>query len=305
MELRHLRHFLAVAEVLHFARAAKKLGMAQPPLSQSIMRLEKSLGTKLLDRSSRAVQLTSAGKALVPEARELLARADLAVCLVQRVARGELARVRIGFVPMSATLTLPRAVRAFQRDWPRVEVQLHERTSPVQADALRNGELDLGILVCDLIDSKGLQLRPIERYSYVAAVPATWPLAGRGSLQLADLASLPLVLFPQQLAPNFFTDFEGACRAAGFKPSIQQQVAQPYTMFTLVAEQLGIGIVQDTARHLKIDGISFVPIRDMPASLSHEVALAWVPRSVPPALRDMIAHIRKAARCSLRAPAKG
>jgi DNA-binding transcriptional LysR family regulator len=296
MELRHLRHFLAVAEELHFARAAKKLGMAQPPLSQSIMRLEKSLGTKLLDRSSRAVQLTAAGKALVPEAREVLARADLAERLVQRVASGELARVSIGFVPMSATLTLPRAVRAFQRDWPHVEVQLHERTSAGQVDALHNGSLDLGILVRDLVDTTGLQLRPIERYSYVAAVPATWPLAGRPSLQLSDLAGSPLVLFPQQLTPNFFTDFEAACRRAGFTPRIQQQVAQPYTMFTLVAEQLGVGIVQDTARHLKIDGITFVPIRDMPASLAHEVALAWVPRSMPPALRDMIAHIRKAAR---------
>lgn len=296
MELRHLRHFLAVADELHFARAAKKLGMAQPPLSQSIMRLEKSLGTKLLDRANRAVQLTPAGKALVAEAREVLAKADLAVSLVQRVGSGELARVRIGFVPMSATLTLPRAVRAFQRDWPRVEVQLHERTSVAQADALQHGTLDLGILVRDLADTRGLQLRPIERYSYVAAVPSGWPLAGQSSLQLADLATLPLVMFPQQLAPNFFTDFDAACRRAGFSPSIQQQVAQPYTMFTLVAEQLGIGIVQDTARHLKIAGIAFVPIRDMPVSLSHEVALAWVPRSMPPALRDMIAHIRKAAR---------
>jgi DNA-binding transcriptional LysR family regulator len=296
MELRHLRHFLAVAEELHFARAAKKLGMAQPPLSQSVMRLEKSLGTKLLDRSSRGVQLTAAGKALVAEAREVLARADLAERLVQRVASGELARVSIGFVPMSATLTLPRAVRAFQRDWPNVEVQLHERTSAAQVDALHNGSLDLGILVRDLVGTTGLQLRPIERYSYVAAVPASWPLAGRSSLHLSDLAGFPLVLFPQQLAPNFFIDFEAACRRAGFTPRIQQQVAQPYTMFTLVVEQLGIGIVQDTARHLKIDGITFVPIRDMPASLSHEVALAWVPRSMPPALRDMIAHIRKAAR---------
>jgi len=146
------------------------------------------------------------------------------------------------------------------------------------------------------VNPDGLQLRPVERYNFVAAVPATWPLAGKSSLLLADLAGSPLILFPQQLAPNFFTEFDGACGKAGFTPRIQQQVAQPYTMFTLVAEQLGIGIVQDTARHLKIEGITFVPIRDMPASLAHEVALAWVPRSVPAALRDMISHIRKATR---------
>jgi DNA-binding transcriptional LysR family regulator len=296
MELRHLRHFLAVADELHFARAARKLGMSQPPLSQSVMRLEKSLGTKLLDRSSRAVQLTAAGKALVPEARELLDRADLAQRLVRRIADGDLAKVRVGFVPMSATLTLPRAIRAFQRTWPGVEVQLQERTSCAQVEALNNGSLDLGILVRDLVEPQGLQLRPIERYGYVAAVPATWSLADRSSLRLADLAGFPLILFPQQLVPNFFTDFDGACRKAGFAPKIQQQVAQPYTMFTLVAAELGIGIVQDTARNLKIEGVAFVPVRDMPGSLTHEVALAWVPRAVPAVLRDFIAQIQKAAR---------
>jgi DNA-binding transcriptional LysR family regulator len=295
VELRHLRYFVAVAEELHFARAARKLQMAQPPLSQAIMRLEESLGVKLLDRSSRAVQLTAAGRALLPEARDILERAALAERLVQRIGSGELDRLRIGFVPMSAMLTLPRAIRAFRKSWPRVEVQLQERTSAAQVEALRSGALDLGILVREIVDTSGLQLRPIERYGYVAAVPSTWPLARRSTLRIADFAGSPLILFPQQLVANFFADFSSACRKSGFTPHVQQQVAQPYTMFTLVSQELGIGIVQDTARHLKIDGVTFPPIRDMPPALSHEVALAWVPRSVPEPLRQMIATIQKSA----------
>src|SRR5262245_61131824 len=125
MDLHHLRHFVAVAEELHFARAAQKLGMAQPPLSQSIMRLEESLGAKLLERGGRQVRLTPAGAALLGEAREILARASLAERTVHRVASGEIAQLDIGFVPMSTTRILPQAILKFRKAWPDVEVRLH------------------------------------------------------------------------------------------------------------------------------------------------------------------------------------
>ena len=294
MELRHLRHFVAVAEELHFARAAKKLKMAQPPLSQSIMRLEESLGTSLFDRSARRIKLTNAGKALLPEALDILNRAGLAQQIVRRTADGELTRLRLGFVPMSTTLRLPRAIRIFQRSWPRVEVELHERSSCAQVEALLKGNLDIGIIIPALVDTTGLQVKVIERYGFVAAMPTTWPLAKRPSLRLQDLAGVPLILFPQQLVPNFFADFESACHKAGFTPQVQQKVAQPYTMFSLVSQEFGVGIVQDTARFLPIEGVAFVPIRGMPASLNHEVALAWVGRSVPAAMRQMLTHLVKA-----------
>jgi DNA-binding transcriptional LysR family regulator len=262
VELRHLRHFVAVAEELHFGHAAKRLKIAQPPLSQSIMRLEDSLGARLLDRSSRRIQLTTAGHALLPEARDILARAALAQRIVQRLSAGELGKLRIGFVPMSATITLPRAIQSFRKAWPGVEVQLQERTSSAQVEALRSGALDLGIIVREIVDTSGLEILPFERYGYVAAVPSNWPLGSRSSLRLADLASSPLILFPQQLAGNFFKEFETA--------------------------------------HLKIEGVSYVTIRDMPDVLCHDVALAWVPRSVPRILRDMITLIKKRASLSER-----
>ena len=295
IDLRYLKHFVAVAEELHFGRAAKKLKIAQPPLSQSIMRLEELLGVKLFERSSRSVTCTPAGKALLPEALDILRRTELAEHIVRRAAAGELTTLRIGFVPMSAALSLPRALRAFKRSWPQVEIRLYERTSAVQVEALREGRLDLGIIVREIVDTTDLQVRPIERYGYVAAIPSGWPLGKRRSIRLRELAGAPLILFPQQLVPNFFTEFESACRKAGFSPQIQQRIAQPYTMFSLVSQELGIGIVQDSAKHLSIRGVEFVPIRDMPESLNHEVALAWVPRGVQSALRHMIASIEKAA----------
>ena len=185
MELRHLRHFVAVAEELHFGRAAKRLRMAQPPLSQSIKRLEESLHTRLLERDSRQVRLTSAGAALLGEAREVLARADLAERTVHRVASGEVGRLRIGFVPMSTMHILPQAILRFHQRWPDVDVRLYERTSKAQSDSVRDGTLDAGIVIRHLTETAGLAVCELERCSYVAVVPAHWPMAKHKAIRLA------------------------------------------------------------------------------------------------------------------------
>lgn len=296
MELHHLRHFLAVADELHFGRAAKKLKMAQPPLSQSIMRLEDTLGTRLFDRSTRTVKLTPAGAALLPEAREIIARVTLAERLVERMGSGDLARLRIGFVSMTTAVALPQAIKTFRRAWPNVEVQLHERTSNAQVEALHAGDLDLGILSRERVDTRGLQIRPLERMGLVAAIPSHWPLAARNTLRIADLAGMPLLLFPQQVATEFYTPFVAACRTAGFVPRIAHRVGQPYMLLTLVSQELGIGLVPESARHIGIDGVTFVPIRELPPAMTQEVVLAWVPRATPAALRAMVALLEKASK---------
>ena len=289
MDLRHLRHFVAVAEELHFARAAQRLGMAQPPLSQSIMRLEAALGVKLLERSNRKVTLTQAGAALLGEARRMLAQADLTERLVKRVAAGDLTRLRIGFVPMLAMAVLMQAVRTFQARWSGVDVHLSERTSAAQVDALRSGSLDLGVVIRSAVtDPDELELMTIERSSLIAAVPSGWPLAKRRRLRLADFARQPLVMFPQQTTQNFFAAFEAACRQAGFTPNVAQQAAQPYTMLNLVANEFGIGFVPQGARALRIEGVAYVPVDDLPESLANEAALAWMPKMLSPTLRAMI-----------------
>ncbi|MES2258373.1 MAG: LysR family transcriptional regulator [Pseudomonadota bacterium] len=293
MELRHLRHFVAVAEELHFGRAALRLGMAQPPLSQSLMRLEANLGVTLLDRKHHHVTLTPAGQALLKESRPLLAQAALAEMAVQRAAAGVLPHLRISFVPMSLMRILPLAIRQFRHAWPGVQVQLAERSSRHTVDNLRNGSIDLGVVVRSLVDADGLELRTIERTRIVAAIPAQWPLGQRTSVRLAELASASFVLFPQQMINNFYTAFEATCRNAGFTPDISQQVNQAYTMFNLVANGLGIGLVQASARGMRVEGVALVDIEDLPDSFITEVAIAWMPNTVSPPLHSMIATLEE------------
>jgi DNA-binding transcriptional LysR family regulator len=294
MDLHHLRHFVAVAEELHFGRAAKRLGMAQPPLSQSIMRLEESLGTKLLNRDSRQASLTPAGTVLLVEARDLLTRAAVAERAVLRAAAGEVAKLRIGLVPMSAMQIVPQAMLLLHKQWPDVEVQLYERPSKAQMDAVREGTLDAGIVVHEPGASTDFDVRVIERYRQVAVVPSSWPLAKRRSIVVADLANQPLILFPPQLRESYLQPFTRACRRAGFTPRVAQKIVQPYTMFNLVANGVGIGLVQDTASVLRIEGVAFVPVRDMPDLVS-EVALIWIARTASPSLRALIDIIGRLA----------
>jgi DNA-binding transcriptional LysR family regulator len=296
MELRQLRHFIVVAEELHFGRAAARLGMAQPPLSQSIQRLEESLDARLLDRTSRQVSLTPAGKVLLREACTIIAQVDFAEQAVRRQARGELSRLRIAFAPMSAMRILPAAVKLFNERWPSIEVQFDEQLSTHQVEGLRNGSLDISILNRNMVNTDGLDVRVIEYSRVIAAVPTKWNLGKEnGTLRLADLAGCSFVLSPQHLTPHFHAALESACRKAGFSPKRIQQVAQPYSMFNLVANELGVGFVQDTARHMPIEGVRFVTIRDLPDSLHGEAAIAWVPRALTPALQAMIGLIERIA----------
>ncbi len=292
MELRHLRHFVAVAEELHFGRAARKLRMAQPPLSQSIMRLEESLGAKLLERSSREVRLTPAGAALLAEARGILERSEAAELAVKRAASETSTVVSLGFVPMSSTPALPRAVSEFRRRWPRVEVELHEQTSVTQLQNLRRGALDLALIVGSH-DVDGLAVEPIGHFGPVAVIPERWPLARRRSVRLAELKDMPLVLFLQQLKPSYFSDLSAACRRAGFVPKVAQRVGQPYTMLSLVAQEMGIGFVPAAARHLAVDGVAFVMVRDLPETFDTHVFMAWVDRKLPPHVTELVGLIRQ------------
>ena len=294
MDLRQLRHFVAVAEELHFGRAATRLGMAQPPLSNSIMRLEESLQAKLLERSSRQVNLTAAGKALVQEANRILDQVSFAEQTVRRVAAGKLTRLRMAIVPMSAMRILPRAVRLFNKRHPEVEVELDEMVSREQVQALQQGNIDVGILVRNIISTEGLAVRSIERSGVVAAVPEKWTnLSQRHSVKLVELAKYPFVLALQPT--KFYPALVAACQRAGFTPTLIQRVGNPYTMFNLVANELGIGLVQDTARDLEVKGVSFVEIEDLPESFYGEIAVAWVPRAVSPTVMEMVKIIEEVA----------
>jgi DNA-binding transcriptional LysR family regulator len=295
MDLHHLRHFLAVAEELHFGRAARRLGIAQPPLSQSIKRLEESMGAQLFDRGRGRVTLTPAGNILLPQARDILARVELAERLTRRAAEGGVDCLRVGCMPWSLTRAVPRALRRFKQRWPGVEVRIYEQVSRHQVAAVRRGDLDLGIVSLRLIDTEGLSQRIVERSCLVAAIPQGWAIAHKQSVRLAELAHAPFVVMAPQLSPRSHESFLSACRAAGFEPRIVQESAQPYTLLNMVANELGIALIQSTAAAMKVEGVSLVNIADAPSSFDTEIALVWQAQSLTPPLHALIDTIAEEA----------
>jgi len=295
MDLHHLRHFIAVAEEQHFGRAAARLGMKQPPLSQSIQRLESSLGVSLLERTSKGVHLTAAGRALLQEARTLVDGAEAAQRRVLLAASGERTRINLGYMPWSMVRAVPQAMRRFAAQWPGVKIKLYERSSQQQVAALRAGNLDLGIISLRNAESAGLETVVVEHSEMALAVPAGWPLAQRRQLRLAEAAALPFIIFSPHLSPNSHAAILDACEAAGFAPQVVHETGQPFTMLNMVANELGVAMIQSTAALMPLEGVRIVPLADAPASLSSPIALAWDPKARTPALAALIHHLEQAA----------
>jgi DNA-binding transcriptional LysR family regulator len=288
MDIPHLRHFIALADSLHFGQAAKSLGIAQPALSQSIKRLEVTIGVKLFDRSRRQVALTPAGKVLLQEGREVIARAELALSLTRRAAAEELDTLRIGFTPWALMRSLPRAVRNFQAKWPGVSVQLDELASKRQILGLRDGSLDLGVINVHAVDARGLDTRVVERSRIMAAVPSAWPIAKKKQVRMADLSKLPFILFPHSWSPLFYATVMSACRKAGFTPNVTQKARQTHVMLNMIGSELGVTLLNDTARHVRMEGVKLIPISDFSEDYVVESSLAWIPRAMSPVLRAFI-----------------
>jgi len=256
MELRHLRYFVAVAEELHFGRAARRLHIAQPPLSQQIRRLEAELGTELLRRSRRRVELTEPGRLLLEHARPLIADADGLEGLVRRAAGGEVGRLAVGFVGSATYRALPALVRAFRDRVPDVDLVLTELTSTPQVAALRARQIDVGIVRPPVVED-GLLLEPLVEESLVAAVSDAHPLAGRRRIAVAALADEPFVLFPRDVGTGLYDDVAGVCRAAGFEPRVVQQAGDMQTIVSLVSAGIGVSLVPASVTALKLPGVAY------------------------------------------------
>jgi len=264
LELRHLRSFVAVAEELSFRRAAQRLHIAQPPLSQQIKRLESEIGTLLLRRTSRHVELTDAGVVFLEHARRTLRDADLAVESARRTARGELGWLTVGFVDSAAYELLPPVLRAFRARAPGVRLELREIVTEAQLPALAD-ELDVG-LVREVEDLSGLRRILLLREPLLAALPIGHPLASRPRVQLAQLAAEPFILFPRASVPRVYDHLVALCRSAGFSPRTAQEAFQYPTMLGLVAAGFGIALVPTCVRALRRAGIVYVPVTDAAAT---------------------------------------
>ncbi len=262
MELRHLRSFVVLAEEQHFHRAAERLHIAQPALSQQIKRLEQELHAPLFVRTTRSVELTDAGRVLLAEARRVLAAADRAASAVQHAASGELGTVRIGFVASAALGLVPRILLAVQERWPRLELQLVEATTEEQLRALRDGEMDLGIARELQQRLPDLRVRRLLEERLIVAVHETHPLAAREKVALADLREERFIVFPRTRVSRLLDHIMELCAAAGFRPEIAHEAVQFPTILGLAAANTGIAIVPDSMRALRLPGLRYLDLTD-------------------------------------------
>lgn len=294
MDFRQLRHFLIVAEELHFGRAAQRLGIAQPPLSQSIKRLEADLGFELFDRSSRRVELSAAGRAFLPDVKSALIQLSGGAQQALRVARGDIAELDVGFISMALFKALPTLMHRAREAMPSVHIKLIEQSSVEQIESLRAGKIDLALVSPAPRMLDGLESLVIERSRNVAAIPETWPLAEKAAIRLADLADLPFVMPPFGHGAHSIAPLLAACEAAGFTPKVRQEAFQTFTMLSLTAAGFGVCIVPETAAGTGMKGVRFVPITDLPPNLWMDLVAAWLPGSASPALKAVVEAMRHA-----------
>jgi DNA-binding transcriptional LysR family regulator len=261
MKLAHLRAFVMLAEERHFGRAAERLAMAQPPFSQQIKTLEEELEVTLVSRARRPIELTSAGRAFLHEARRILHQVEAARATARRVGAGYEGRLAIGVVGSAAVEFLPDILRRFRERWPAVTLSVREMPSPLQLEALVNGGLDLGFVRPPVVDPT-LTVRVIAQEPFVIALPIEHAAAHRPALRLADLSGTPLVIFGEEEAPGFHGQIMHLCQRAGYAPSLVQEASQMTTMIALVAAGLGAAVVPRAARRLAIEGVCYRPIID-------------------------------------------
>lgn len=290
MELRHLRYFAAVAETRHFGRAAERLHIAQPALSQAVRQLEKELGTALFTRTTRHVSLTPAGEFLHHEATRVLDAVEESVRGVRRIADGRSGLVRIAFTGSAAFTQLPRIARAVKRDLPGVALEIHaDLLTPAQATGLLDGSLDIGVLRPPL-SRDGLALRTIEIESLVLAAPADHRLATEPVVAMADLRAEEFVLFADSHSAVNDAVLR-SCTEAGFAPRKEHEAPGTAALLALVAAGLGIALVPASVRAVPLAGVVF---RDVVDSASVELACAWRDDTTSPLVHSVLESLEVA-----------
>jgi len=294
IELRQLRYFIAVAEEMHFGRAAVRLHMTQPPLSQAIQALEAALGTPLFSRTKRSVSLTAAGAALLPEARRILLQAEGLPDLARRAASGEAGRLSLAFVSTADYSVLPPFLREFRERYPQVQIDLREATTDVQLEELGYGRIDAGLIIPPLPDKMKAELDYVSVLTepLVLALPkGTKGLRGQNAIALKAVSDMPLIIFPRRIAPAFHDAIVACFHEAGLTLRIGQEAIQMQTIVGLVSAGMGIALVPQSVSNLKRPGVEYKSLAGKTPMV--ETGLAWRRDNTSPVLRAFLELLRK------------
>jgi DNA-binding transcriptional LysR family regulator len=270
IDLKQLRYFLAVAEEKSFSRAAERLHISQPPLSQQIMKLESELGVRLFARTTRSFELTVAGKALMSEASELLGKMRMTIDTIRQIDRGEVGRLRVGIVGSAMWGPIPTLLEEFQTKYPNVTWTLHEMGPTLQYDALRAKQIDVGFWREPKLDEDDLKTDNLRqelcfRENVCVAVNEHHPLAKQDAIELTDIATEPMLTLAldKSAFPRYLIQ---CCVKAGFQPTIFQEATEPQTLLAMVGAGLGVALLPETTSRIGWPGVVFVPIRTNPPS---------------------------------------
>ncbi|SDS14102.1 LysR substrate-binding domain-containing protein [Agrococcus carbonis] len=291
MELRHIRAFIAVAEELHFGRAAERLHIAQPPLSQQIRQLETHLGVRLFERNTRSVSLTSAGEAFLEPARAVLSGVEDAERAARAGGRGEYGRVTIGFAGASSEAALPVLARAVRRAHPNLELDMRGQLYANAALAkIADGSLDLGFVRLP-IGAPGIEHQVVEEEELIVAMPLGHPLAAQETVALRDLAQEPFITFPADSGSSLHAITQQVCLNEGFAPTVVQSAPDSYTILALVAAGVGVTLTLTSCMHARQEDIVYRRLSDALPTL--DAAIAWRSMNSSAALRAVLDVVRE------------
>jgi DNA-binding transcriptional LysR family regulator len=292
-----LRQFIAVAEELNFRRAARRLHITQPPLTQGIQRLEAQLGVPLFERSRSRVSLTPAGAVLLDDARRLLAQTERALESARRAQQGVTGLLRVAFVPSVGLHFLPEIVRSFRERHPEVHLELAAQTSSQQLEGLRRGAFDVGIVVSpsERSPDDAFEFDLLFRADMCTAVPAGHRLARRRRMALAQLANEPFVMLSALQSPAFMGAIYSACSRAGFVPRVVQEASPIQAVLAMVACGVGVSLVPDAVRAAGHEAVAFVSLTDRP-KLDYGLSAVWLRERESPLLRSFVEAAKGRAR---------
>ncbi|OZM80831.1 LysR family transcriptional regulator [Pseudonocardia sp. MH-G8] len=293
MDRFRLECFVALAEELHFHRAAERCHVSQPAMSQQVRNLERELGVQLAHRTKRTVILTPAGEVFLREVRRTLRQMDIAVSLAQRTDRGEIGQLTVGVTSPALFVLFPEAARLFREALPRVGVIVRELTTAEQEKALRAGDIDVG-LVHPPLDDAGLRTEEVARAAFQLALPDGHRLAHGEPPALADLADEQFVIFPREIAPQLYDTIISLCQDAGFSPRIAMQAYPAQSIIALVGSGVGLGFIAGEMQRLNRPGVIYRPIRGPGPHLA--LGVAHHPDGVSPAVDAFVEAARTAGR---------